>query len=502
MLHALLKIDIAWFQNILVDCGIRIPRDLLPDLPGALWFFQMGVISFWVIDELPRQSRSEKLLELASKNVAMNALGRYRSIANGLASLLPGQPFRRAANRRIVRRNRKIGENLLIGLNAEGIFLAVTVDHYRGHKIDLRAVAQRKGKRGRRDSVSGLAEKTGIGTSAKGNGNPLAGTPRVAIDQHRNRRHAAQTHGAASGFRIVRTIGLPFARHSVFIKPLAREASMKKSARLTVSQNRTHGQAVSDRNTIALLPANAGGGCSTVALNVAAALADRHAKKVLLIESDRRSGILSIMLDLKNRSGLSEALQQAGEMTPVEWQQHTVWVSGIHLLPANPARRGPLPTWAAYYQLLRFTRKPYEYVFVDLPEVVNEATAEVVKSARDICIVCTPEVPSLKLAAQRSAELEACQVPSDRIHLVVNRWERGGLSIEEVEEILERPVFATLPNDYKQVKTAILESRLVSPESRFAKGCKALAQKLSGLPEAAPAESKFTFLRELVRIAD
>lgn len=124
---------------------------------------------------------------------------------------------------------------------------------------------------------------------------------------------------------------------------------MEKSAWLALSQNRTHGQAVSDRNTIALLPANAGGGCSTVALNVAAALADRHAKKVLLIESDRRSGILSIMLDLKNRSGLSEALQQAGEMTPVEWQQHTVWVSGIHLLPANPARRGPLPTWAEYY---------------------------------------------------------------------------------------------------------------------------------------------------------
>jgi pilus assembly protein CpaE len=262
------------------------------------------------------------------------------------------------------------------------------------------------------------------------------------------------------------------------------------------------GQAVSDQNILALLPAKAGGGCSTVALNVAAALADSHAKKVLLIESDRRSGVLSIMLNLKNRSGLSEALQQAGDMTPVEWQQHSVWVSGIHLLPANPARRGPLPTWAEYYQLLRFARKPYDYVFVDLPEVVNEATAEVVKSARDICIVCTPEVPSLKMAAQRCAELEACQIPADRIHLVVNRWERGGLSVKEVEDVLGRAVFATLPNDYKQVKSAILESRLVSPESRFARSCKVLAQKLSGLPEAVQGESKFTFLRELVRIAD
>jgi AcrR family transcriptional regulator len=63
-------IDIAWFARILVDCGIRIPRDLEPELPGVLWFFQMGVIYFWVIDESPKQARTEKLLELASKNVA------------------------------------------------------------------------------------------------------------------------------------------------------------------------------------------------------------------------------------------------------------------------------------------------------------------------------------------------------------------------------------------------------------------------------------------------
>jgi AcrR family transcriptional regulator len=63
-------IDIAWFEKILVDCGIRIPRDLAPELPGVLWFFQMGVIYFWVIDDSPRQARSEKLLDLASKNVA------------------------------------------------------------------------------------------------------------------------------------------------------------------------------------------------------------------------------------------------------------------------------------------------------------------------------------------------------------------------------------------------------------------------------------------------
>jgi|SRR5579872_4470211 len=67
---AIRDVDIAWFRRILVDCGTRIPRDLEPHLPGVLWFFQMGVIFFWVIDESANQSRTTKLLELATKSVA------------------------------------------------------------------------------------------------------------------------------------------------------------------------------------------------------------------------------------------------------------------------------------------------------------------------------------------------------------------------------------------------------------------------------------------------
>ena len=64
------EIDIAWFGRILRDCGVRIPRDLAPHLPGLLWFFQMGVILFWVIDESPHQERTTRLLALSSKVVA------------------------------------------------------------------------------------------------------------------------------------------------------------------------------------------------------------------------------------------------------------------------------------------------------------------------------------------------------------------------------------------------------------------------------------------------
>jgi AcrR family transcriptional regulator len=67
---AIRDIDIAWFRHILTNCGTRIPKDLNPHLPRLLWFFQMGVILFWVIDDSPAQARTELLLELAARSVA------------------------------------------------------------------------------------------------------------------------------------------------------------------------------------------------------------------------------------------------------------------------------------------------------------------------------------------------------------------------------------------------------------------------------------------------
>ena len=64
-------VDIAWFHRVLTDSGINIPRDIEPHLPGALWFMQMGVILFWVIDESPNQEKTARLLELSSKSAVL-----------------------------------------------------------------------------------------------------------------------------------------------------------------------------------------------------------------------------------------------------------------------------------------------------------------------------------------------------------------------------------------------------------------------------------------------
>lgn len=254
---------------------------------------------------------------------------------------------------------------------------------------------------------------------------------------------------------------------------------------------------VNHENILAFVPAKAGGGCSTVALHVAAAIAGTN-KKVLLVECDQRSGPLSIMLNLERHKGLPEALAYNGHaLSPLEWRDVTARIKGLDLLLSDPHRRGRLPSWADYYQLLLYIQKQYDYIVVDLPEVINQATAEFVRNSRAVFVVCQPELPSVKLAKLRRTELESCEIPADNVKVLINRWERGRLSVDNIQKVVEAPVFATLPNDYKEIRNSVLETRLASPGSSFSRACETLARNISGLPEAPHTHPKFTLLRKL-----
>jgi AcrR family transcriptional regulator len=64
-------IDIGWFERVLTQSGLKVHRDLASRLPRVLWFLQMGIILFWVIDESPSQRRTARLLELSTSIAVM-----------------------------------------------------------------------------------------------------------------------------------------------------------------------------------------------------------------------------------------------------------------------------------------------------------------------------------------------------------------------------------------------------------------------------------------------
>ena len=128
-------------------------------------------------------------------------------------------------------------------------------------------------------------------------------------------------------------------------------------------------------------------------------------------------------------------------------------------------------------------------ILVDLPEVVNDATAEVVSRAAYVFIVCTPELLSLELARQRSEELRGRGVDEKQISVLLNRSLKSDIPSADVEEIVGHPIFAVLPNDYRGLGRAVLEVKLKPQITELGKAYSALARKLAGTPR----RSKFRF---------
>lgn len=235
-------------------------------------------------------------------------------------------------------------------------------------------------------------------------------------------------------------------------------------------------------NVYAFLPAKAGSGASTIALNVTGALANKCGKSAILIEADLHSGPAGMYLNLNPTYSVVDALKESHRLDSA-WTDLITPVRNFSILPACNIRGGiPQTSPWAYRRLLTYTRQRYEYVVFDLPEVVNDATEAVVTSAKTVYVVCTPEVPSLMLARKRCVALIDRGVPQDRLQIVLNRYAKDGPDAAAISEILGYPVGQVLPNDYKSLWEANLKRNLVESGTTAGRAFEAFACNLTGQP--------------------
>ncbi|MGH9658401.1 MAG: AAA family ATPase, partial [Bryobacteraceae bacterium] len=148
-----------------------------------------------------------------------------------------------------------------------------------------------------------------------------------------------------------------------------------------------------EEKLLAFLPGKAGSGATTLALNIGGAVAEILNQKVLIMETDLNSGVLSVLMHAKAKSSIRDLLEHTTAIDFSRFASAIINVCGVDILLADPTRKGPLPGWTDYFQLLQFALPRYQWVFVDMPEMVNDATVEVVRRARSIYAVVTPELP-------------------------------------------------------------------------------------------------------------
>jgi pilus assembly protein CpaE len=248
-------------------------------------------------------------------------------------------------------------------------------------------------------------------------------------------------------------------------------------------------------NLVAFLPAKAGSGASTVATNVAGYLsAAPLSKKTLLIDGDLHSGLISVALGINHPYSILDALENSSQLDSY-WMKCVAGGGKLNVLVSDRTKRETLPSWTHYHDLLDFVTSRYDQIVVDLPEVVNDATVEIVRRARRVFVVCTPEPASLTLTPQRYSELERRGLSPEKIGLLINRWHRGDPAAKEVESRLKRHVSGVFGNDYATVRDAARGHTFVNPESKLGRSFTTFAKALAGAPDAGGA--KQAFLRAL-----
>ncbi|MBY0504925.1 MAG: hypothetical protein K2X03_13520 [Bryobacteraceae bacterium] len=248
------------------------------------------------------------------------------------------------------------------------------------------------------------------------------------------------------------------------------------------------------------LPAKAGCGSSTVVVQTALELA-QMGRRVLVLDCDLRSGVMSLMLKARPDGSTQNALYAMRAQEEHRFNASLTTAGGADFLFSSRSRMERLPDWSDFHSLLELAIPRYDLVLADLPELVNEATAEVVLRSQCVFLVTTQELLAVELAPRRLAELAACGVPDSQVKLLVNRFQRQELSVAEMAKYLGRPVALQLPNDYAAVRRAVVAGGPVDRDSALGKAYRQLAASLCNRGEAPASASGWGALLGKLRLA-
>ncbi|HNY39635.1 MAG TPA: hypothetical protein PKJ41_04540 [Bryobacteraceae bacterium] len=239
-------------------------------------------------------------------------------------------------------------------------------------------------------------------------------------------------------------------------------------------------------NLYAFLPAKAGCGTSTLVLNTAARLAGSLGKRTLVLEADLRSGALDIMIGASPTGGSQQVLELAGQIDTFQWENNITRAHEVDFLLTRREAGGIIPDWHHYHQVLDFARPKYDIILVDLPELVNPATVEIVRRAASTFVICTAEIAPLKLAKLRCEEIALWGAPKSRINILLNRSQPGDMGVEELKAYTGQDVAAVFPNDYKNLREAMNHGSVLTVNSALGQAVLAFAGQLAGTPIVQP----------------
>ena len=239
-------------------------------------------------------------------------------------------------------------------------------------------------------------------------------------------------------------------------KPLVRDQLLQAITR--AGGRRRERKDRSNTQVMTFIGAKGGCGVTTIATQLGALLASSSSKKTLLLDLHPSLGDAALYLGFTNSKYHAYELMENTDRLDVELLQSVALhhSSGLDILPApNEFESTRHAGSGAMSQMFNFLRLWYDFILIDLPASLNEYTAKLVGQSEQLYIVTVPEVSALRNTSRIIDYLTQEEVPSEKVKVILNRFEkRSPIPESQIEKLIQRKIFWMVPNQYHQaVKT-------------------------------------------------
>ena len=231
---------------------------------------------------------------------------------------------------------------------------------------------------------------------------------------------------------------------------------------------------------ICVMPAKGACGASTLACNLANRLKNAG-NRVLLADLDPLAGSISFLLKISPSYTFLDVLSRAESLDADLWRGMVTSRAGIDVLLAPELLAHGVSESRDATPIIEFARRIYDIVVVDAGSAYGEWNLSQARTADEVLLVTTNELPALHGAQRSLSYLEANRIPKWKVRVIVNRYDKSiSLSKEVISSALHIDVLHTIPSDYDAVQKALLDGKPVAPNSPLGRMFGQLADRLTG----------------------
>jgi pilus assembly protein CpaE len=245
------------------------------------------------------------------------------------------------------------------------------------------------------------------------------------------------------------------------------------------------------QETMVIAVAGSGGGvgCTSIAVNLGACLAQNPENAVALIDLDLALGDADVCLDLMPDYTLADVALNIERLDMTflrrSLSKHS---SGLSLLP-HPVQMedAGLIREEHVQRVIGLLRASYTHLILDLSKSFTATDITAMRAAQTILLVAQLDLSSLRNAVRMMLTLQSEEGMAEKVKVILNRvGSECDISFKKAEETIGKPVFWQVPNDPKSLidaRNAGVPLLQHAPKSKAQQSIAGLAHALCGKQE-------------------